>query len=86
MFLRLRKGVIPLHTHVSAYQLAVIQGSLKRWDEQQTEADVQPLGPGSYLFEPADQPHANSCLTDECLVYLVWDGRQASQRVEPRKR
>jgi quercetin dioxygenase-like cupin family protein len=85
MFIRLKKGVIPMHIHVSDYQLVVMQGSLKRWSEQQTEDDVKPLGPGSYLFEPANQPHANSCLTDECLVYLVWGGKQGAQNVELRK-
>ena len=86
MYIRLRKGVIPMHVHVSAYQLVVMQGSLKRWNDEQTEDSVPALGAGSYLFEPANQPHANSCVTDECLVYLVWSGRQSTRSVEQRKK
>jgi quercetin dioxygenase-like cupin family protein len=85
MFIRFKKGVIPMHVHVSDYQLIVMHGTLKRWNEQQTEVDAKPLGPGSYIFEPADQAHANSCVTDECLVYIVWSGKQLTRNVEPRK-
>jgi quercetin dioxygenase-like cupin family protein len=85
MFIRFKKGVIPMHVHVSDYQLIVVHGQLKRWNEQQTEDDVKAIGPGSYIFEPAEQAHANSCVTDECLVYIVWSGKQLTRNVEPRK-
>jgi quercetin dioxygenase-like cupin family protein len=85
MFIRIKKGAVPMHVHVSSYQMLVLKGLLKRWNEQQAETDVKPLGPGSYLFEPADQPHANSCLTDECVLFLVWEGRQSTRNVELRK-
>ena len=62
-----------------------MQGSLKRRNEEQTEDDVKPLGLGSTVFEPGNQPHANSCVTDECLVYIVWSGRQSTRTVAPRK-
>ena len=85
MFIKLKKGVIPMHIHGSPFHLVVMQGSLKHWNEGETEADAQPLGPGSYWFAPADLPHTDSCLADECLVYLVWGGKQDTRSVVPRK-
>ena len=76
MLLRLKRGPIPLHTHSSDYHLVVLRGTMKHWGEGQLEAGAKPLGPGSYWFQPGDKVHGDSCLTDDCLVHVVWAGKR----------
>ena len=86
MFLRVRKGLIPLHIHWSDYHALLVQGSMKHWAEYETEHDAKVLGSGSYWFQPANEPHADNCLSDECVGFLVWSGKQGGMFVEPRKK
>jgi quercetin dioxygenase-like cupin family protein len=74
--LRLKKGPSVLHVHSSDYHLVVIQGRARHWGEGHREADAVDLGPGSYWFQPGQEPHAGSCLTDECLYYVQWAGKR----------
>lgn len=76
MLMKLTQGSIPLHTHSADYHLVVLQGRMKHWGEKQTEADAKELGPGSYWFQPGDQIHGDSCLTEECLAHIVWSGKR----------
>lgn len=76
MLMKLTTGSIPLHTHSSDYHLVVLRGTMKHWGEEQTEADAQELGPGSYWFQPGNEDHGDSCLTGECLVHIVWSGKR----------
>lgn len=64
-----------MHKHSSDYQAAVVKGITKHWPEGKTEADAQALGPGSYWSQPAGQLHADSCLVDECLLFITWSGK-----------
>jgi quercetin dioxygenase-like cupin family protein len=86
MFIRVKKGPLPMHTHSSDYHLLVVQGIVKHWSAEETEEDAKPLGPGSYWFQPGNEAHADSCLSDECLAYLVWSGKQDGRRAEPRRK
>ena len=74
VLLKLKKGSTPLHTHSSDYHLVVLKGIAKHWSEGQSEVDAKPLGPGSYWFQPGNQVHGDSCLTEECLVHVIWSG------------
>jgi mannose-6-phosphate isomerase-like protein (cupin superfamily) len=74
ILMKLRKGSIPLHLHSSDYHLVVLSGTAKHWGEGQTEAEAEPLGPGSYWFQPGGEVHGDACLTEECLVHIVWLG------------
>lgn len=76
MLLKLTKGSIPLHTHSSDYHLVVLQGTMKHWGEEQLEADARVLGPGSYWYQPGNKIHGDSCLTDGCLVHILWAGKR----------
>ncbi len=76
MLLKLKKGPIPAHVHSNDYHLAVLQGTMKHWGEGETEATARPLGPGSYWFQPGNAIHWEACVTDECLLHIVWSGRQ----------
>ena len=86
MLIRVKKVTLPMHTHSSAYHLLVLQGASKHWNADQTETAVKPLGPGSYWFQPGNEPHADACLSDECVWYLVWAGKRDGKLAEPRKR
>jgi hypothetical protein len=86
MFIRLKKGPLPMHIHFSDYHLVVMQGVIKHWSANQSESDVKALAHGSYWFQPANEPHAEDCLSDECLLYLVWYGRQGGELAEPKKK
>jgi quercetin dioxygenase-like cupin family protein len=74
MHIRLRKGALPMHVHSSDYHLVVLQGTLKHWEPGETEDQARPLGPGSHWFQPGNVPHADSCLSETCVAYLVWSG------------
>jgi hypothetical protein len=76
MLMRLRRGSIPLHAHSSDYHLVVLEGTMKHWDHEDTEATAPALGPGSYWFQPSDLPHAEACSTESCLLHVVWGGAQ----------
>lgn len=81
MLMRLRGGSIPMHAHSSDYHLIVLEGTMKHWDPDGTEAAAPTLGPGSYWFQPADLPHAEACLTELCLLHVVWDGPRDARLV-----
>ncbi len=85
MFIRLKRGPTPMHTHSSDYHLVVLQASIKHWGADQTEGDAKSLGPGGYWFQPGNDAHAENCLSDECLVHIVWAGKHDGKPAEPRK-
>ncbi|WP_171091385.1 DUF4437 domain-containing protein [Usitatibacter rugosus] len=76
MLMRLRKGGGTPHIHSSDYQLVVLQGTMKHLGKGQAAADGKPLNPGSYWFQPGGKTHADPCLTDECLLFIVWAGKR----------
>lgn len=84
MLLRLPKGPIPVHVHSSTYHLMVLRGTMKHWDEAGTEAAARPLGPGSYWRQPGGMAHGDACLSEDCLVHLVWDGKRDAYRPAPK--
>lgn len=52
MLVEIKKGSIPLHLHSADYHLVVVEGEMKHWAENQSEAGAKILGPGSYWFQP----------------------------------
>ena len=74
-FLRLPPGTKSgLHTHTADYHAIVISGAPRHWLPGE-EKKAQPLGPGSYWFQPGNQPHGDECTgPDPCLLYLVMAG------------
>ena len=86
MLVKFKKGVSSLHYHSTDYHLAVIQGTMKHWVEREREEDAKPLEAGSYWFQPSKQPHADACLTDECLTFVYWlDKRDYIPAETPKK-
>lgn len=84
MLLKLKKGSGRLHYHSSDYHLVLLQGTAKHWAEGQQEADAKPLGPGSFWFQPGNQVHGDSCLTDECLMFVKWADKRDGMLAEPK--
>jgi quercetin dioxygenase-like cupin family protein len=76
MLLKMKKGAGPLHWHTSDYHLVVLQGRMKHWGEGETEALAPELGPGSYWFQPGRGLHGDACLSDECVMQIVWSGKR----------
>jgi quercetin dioxygenase-like cupin family protein len=84
MLMKMRKAAGRLHVHTVDYELVVIEGTMKHWRAAEDEASARPLGPGSYWFQPGGAAHADSCVTDVCVMYITWagprDGRLADAR------
>lgn len=74
-FLKLPPGTKPgLHTHTADYHAIVISGAPKHWLPGE-DKKAKPLGPGSYWFQPGNQPHGDECTGPEpCVVYIVMAG------------
>jgi uncharacterized protein DUF4437 len=64
-----------MHRHSSDYQAVVIQGIAKHWPEGSDAALATPLSPGGYWSQPAGQLHADSCVVDECVIFVTWNGK-----------
>jgi quercetin dioxygenase-like cupin family protein len=74
VLLEMKKGSVPLHIHTADYHLVVIEGVMRHWAQGQAESAAPSLGPGSYWFQPGSQPHGDACLTDKCVMHVVWAG------------
>lgn len=81
ILMKFGKGEGRMHIHSADYDLVVLKGEMKHWQPGES-ADAKVLGPGSYWFQPGNQPHADSCLSDECLMYVQWSGKSDSRAVE----
>lgn len=76
MLMKMRRTQGVLHFHTSDYELVLVEGLMKHTFEGQAEADAPQLGPGSYWFQPGREPHADSCLTDVCVMFITWSGKR----------
>jgi quercetin dioxygenase-like cupin family protein len=65
-----------LHTHTADYHLMVLEGQMTHWATESDRARSPVLGPGSYWFQPGNGPHGDSCLSDECLMFIQWSGKR----------
>lgn len=86
VLLEMKKGSVPLHIHTADYHLVILEGTMKHWAEGQSESAAPSLGPGSYWFQPGGQPHGDACLTDKCVMHVVWAGaRDATLADSPKQ-
>jgi hypothetical protein len=84
MLMKMRKSAGRLHVHTADYELVVIEGTMKHWRAGEDEATTKPMGVGSYWFQPGGAPHADSCLTDTCVMYITWSGPRDARLAESR--
>jgi quercetin dioxygenase-like cupin family protein len=79
---KMSKGATPLHVHSADYHLVVIEGVMKHWVKGESEAKAPELGPGSYWHIRGNVVHADSCLTDECVAFIKYEGARDGKIVE----
>ena len=84
MLLKTPRGNGPLHTHTADYHLTIVRGEMKHWDSAGSEAKARRLGPGSYWFQPGGEAHGDSCLSDECVMFIHWAGKRDARLAEAR--
>jgi quercetin dioxygenase-like cupin family protein len=77
----------PLHTHSSDHKVVVISGTWIHGEEGKPEVR---LGPGSYLFQPANKKHTTGCdAAAECVFFLdssaKFDIKMAEEKKAPAK-
>lgn len=82
MLLKFAKGPGRMHVHTSDYHLVVLQGMMKHWAKGGQEANAEPLGPGSYWFQPGSEAHADACLSDECVMFIKWSDKRDAMVAE----
>jgi hypothetical protein len=76
MLMKMRKAPGELHYHTADYELVLIEGRMKHRAEGQTEEQAPVLGPGSYWYQPGMRNHADSCLSDVCVMFITWAGKR----------
>lgn len=76
MRMKFNQGRNVMHVHSSDYQLVVVSGRMKHWSKAQSEEKAVAMGPGGYWFQPGGRAHTDVCLSDECLMYIVWSGKR----------
>lgn len=64
------KGKTGYHYHTFDYQLVVIKGTVSHWTERMPDAAKKKMTPGSYWFQPKNQVHEDTCLVDECIMFM----------------
>lgn len=79
---KMGKGATPLHIHSSDYHLIVIEGTMKHWVQGESEGQARAIGPGSYWFIRGGVVHADSCLVDQCVAFIKWEGKRDGKVVE----
>jgi quercetin dioxygenase-like cupin family protein len=82
MLMKMRTMAGRLHVHTATYELVVIEGTMKHWKRGESEAAATPLGVGSYWYQPGGEPHADSCLTDSCVMSITWSGPRDARLAE----
>ena len=82
MFMKMKKTEGALHVHTSDYHLVLLEGTMKHRAANESAAEAKALGPGSYWFQPGNQPHTDSCLTDECVMFIQWAGKRDGRLAE----
>lgn len=72
--MKMGRGAFPMHTHTANYQFVVVKGVMKHWDASGSQKTAPRMTPGSYWYQPANQPHADACESDECVWFISFDG------------
>jgi hypothetical protein len=85
MLMKVRTYAGRMHYHTADYELVVLEGSMRHWVEGQKEAETPTVGPGSYWHQPKMQPHADSCLTDVCVMFIRWSAKRDAIAVSSRE-
>jgi hypothetical protein len=62
------------HTHTSGYRAVVVSGQAMHYEKCTCEA-AGALKAGSYWYQPGGALHGDACLSDECVIFVSWEGK-----------
>jgi hypothetical protein len=82
VLLKLKKTDGTPHTHSSAYRALLVSGRVLHYERCTCEA-AAPLAPGSFWYQPGGVVHGDACLSDECVIYVSWEGPMDAQAAAP---
>ncbi|MGQ0659747.1 DUF4437 domain-containing protein [Sphingosinicella sp.] len=85
MLLRIGRGEGRLHVHSADYRLVVPSGTMRHRAADQA-GETADLGPGSYWFQPGGVAHADSCLSEQCVMFISWTGPRDARLAEGESR
>jgi len=83
MLMKMKKTDGARHIHSSDYDLVLLEGSMKHWATEAERTSGPVLGPGSYWYQPGEAAHGDSCLSDECTMFISWDGKRDGRLASP---
>jgi quercetin dioxygenase-like cupin family protein len=69
------KGATNKHYHTINEDVFMLSGTLVHYAPSLPGATEKKLGAGSYWYVPAGSVHQDTCLTDECVYFVVVDGK-----------
>ena len=76
IYLKLKPGANPLHSHSSTYHAVVVKGRAKHWDAGGDEKSAKIVGPGSSWYQPGNAVHGDACVgPEECVIYITLSGK-----------
>jgi hypothetical protein len=73
MLMKIRKTDGAVHAHTASYRALLISGEAMHYEKCTCEA-AGVLKPGSYWHQPGGALHGDACLSDECVIFLSWEG------------
>lgn len=77
------KGSTPKHYHVNFdMQVVVLKGILVHAVEAIPESRERQLGPSSFWYQPRGEVHQNSCLVDECMIFVTHFGETPQKTID----
>lgn len=82
MLLEVGRGVGSLHVHSADYHLVVLEGTMRHRAAADGPDEGRLLGRGSYWFQPGELAHADSCLSERCLMFVKWEGPRDARLAE----
>ena len=74
VLLKMKKTDGTPHTHSSAYRAVLVSGQAMHYEKCTCEA-AGALKPGSYWYQPGAALHGDACLSDECIIFVSWEGK-----------
>jgi hypothetical protein len=73
MLMKFKKTDGAVHAHTAGYHAVLLSGQAMHYEKCTCEA-AGALNPGSYWYQPGGAMHGDACLSDECVIFLSWEG------------
>lgn len=76
------KGTTTKHFHTFTEEVVLLKGTMIHFQERLPETRTKNLEVGSYWYIPAGSVHQETCLTDECILFVLVGGKGETKVVE----